>query len=102
MSPSLYDENATYQDDRLESGEVRLISPEYEIEAKRKDGSSFPATVRITEMDHAGDKLFIATIQDVSRRHRAERDRKQIFDAITETVHYLTTASAEISATMES
>lgn len=66
-----------------------------------KNGRHVPIALRVTEMEFSGEKLFIATLQDITSRKQAEEERVRLFDAIRETVNHLSTASTEISAAME-
>jgi PAS domain S-box-containing protein len=54
------------------TGEARIIGQERELEGQRKDGTRFPITLRVAEAKGAGERLFIGTIQDITRRKEAE------------------------------
>lgn len=99
LAAALYDENADYQNGDLQPGEMRVLGGESEVRGNRSDGSSFPTSLRVSQMNHAGEKLFIATMQDITDRKQAERERGQLFEAIRDAVQRLTTASTEILAT---
>jgi PAS domain S-box-containing protein len=98
LVPALYQEGASYEQRELRPGEAKTISEESVVRGNRRDGTSFPVSLRVTEMNYLGDKLFIATLQDVTRRQRAEEERARIFAAIRDAVGRLGTTSAEILA----
>jgi PAS domain S-box-containing protein len=66
-----------------------------------KQGRHVPIALRVTEMEFSGEKLYIATLQDIARRKQSDEERARLFEAIGETVNHLTVASAQISATMQ-
>ncbi len=98
LVPALYQEGADYEHRELKEGEAKTIADEAIVRGNRRDGSTFPLSLRVTEMNYLGDKLFIATVQDVTQRKRAEEERARIFAAIREAVGRLGTTSAELLA----
>lgn len=54
----------------LAGGEPRVIGRRIEVEARRSDGSVFPAELAITEALVAGERFFTASLRDISE-HRA-------------------------------
>ena len=99
LSEVLYQEGTQYDDRPLEPGEVRAVGDEFEIEARRSNGIVFPAALRVTEMNHQGELLFIATLQNITERKEAERERLSILQAIRNSVNRLATSCEQILAT---
>ena len=62
----------------LRTGEARIIGFEREVEAVRKDGSTLPAMLRISQMRYADQQWFIGILQDITDRKRAEAEREQM------------------------
>ena len=52
----------------LRTGQSRIIGLERELDAVRRDGSMFPMALRVTEMNHNGQRGFIAIVQDITER----------------------------------
>ena len=52
----------------LRTGQTRIIGIERELDAVRRDGSMFPMALRVTEMNHNGQRWFIAIVQDITER----------------------------------
>jgi PAS domain S-box-containing protein len=98
LVPALYQEGANYQHRELRPGEATTIADETVVRGNRRDGSTFPLSLRVTEMNYLNDKLFIATIQDITQRKRAEEERARLFAAIREAVGRLGTTSSQILA----
>jgi PAS domain S-box-containing protein len=98
LVPALYQEGAQYEERQLQAGEAKTIADETEVRGHRRDGGTFPLSLRVTEMNYLGDKLFIATVQDITQRKRAEDERARVFGAIREAVGRLGSTSAEILA----
>lgn len=84
---------------QLQPGEVRRLGDESQAIGQRNDGTEFPVALRVAEMNYQGEELFIATLQDITRRVDNERQRNQIFGAIRNAVQRLASASQQILAT---
>jgi PAS domain S-box-containing protein len=98
LVPALYQEGADYEHRELRPGEAKTIADESVVRGTRRDGSTFPLSLRVTEMNYLGDKLFIATVQDITQRKKGEEERARLFAAIREAVGRLGTTGAEILA----
>lgn len=111
--PALHDEHAQYDSTPIHDGEVRTVGDEIEVTGHNNSGKSVPLAMRVTEMGYAGERLYIATLQDITERHQADEERRQVeaereqteaererlFDGIREAVKSLAAASTEILAT---
>ncbi len=56
----------------LDTGERRIIGTGREVTARRKDGSTFPASLSVSEVVFDGRRLFTGIIHDNSARRAAE------------------------------
>ncbi|WP_220498417.1 methyl-accepting chemotaxis protein [Rhodopirellula sp. JC639] len=83
----------------LETGEARIIGHDRELEAVRKDGSTFAISLRVSELKRNGEIVFIGLVQDITARKSAEVERMQLFQAIQDAVHRLAVATQQILAT---
>ena len=69
LAPSPYrEEHDNYLQRYLRTGQARIIGLEREVDALRRDGSTFPMALRVTEMNHNGQRGFIAIVQDITER----------------------------------
>lgn len=112
LVPGLYNEDEQYASAPLAEGEVRAIGGENEMEGLHRNGRKLPLAVRVTEMDHAGERLYIATLQDITARRKAENERRlaeeerarneqerdRLMGGVEEAVRDLSAASAQILA----
>jgi two-component system CheB/CheR fusion protein len=70
-----------YEHDRylaryLQTGEKHIIGTGREVEGRRKDGSTFPVDLAVSEVGHL--KLFTGLLRDISRRKELEREVVEI------------------------
>lgn len=65
------DAHAGYVRRYLETGETRVIGRGREVLARRKDGTTFPADLAVSEVNHR--KWFTAIIRDLTARRDLER-----------------------------
>ena len=56
----------------LSTGVARIIGTSRELEGRRKDGSTFPIELMVSEIRHRDDRLFIGFARDLSERRRFE------------------------------
>jgi PAS domain S-box-containing protein len=100
MIPAL---QSTRQGDRiarpLGTAESARFTGESQVEALTRSGQSIPLAVRISEMNYLGERLTIATMQDISVRKHAEAEREKLFRAIRDAVQRLSAASNQILTT---
>jgi two-component system CheB/CheR fusion protein len=62
----------------LETREAKIIGIGREVSAMRKDGSTFPADLAVSEVNHLG--LFTGVIRDITERKELQRDLLRIAD----------------------
>jgi len=60
----------------LQTGEKHIIGIGREVEGRRKDGSTFPVDLAVSEVGHL--KLFTGLLRDISRRKELEREVVEI------------------------
>ncbi len=60
----------------LQTGEKHVIGIGREVEGRRKDGSTFPADLAVSEVGHL--KLYTALLRDITRRKDLEREVVEI------------------------
>ncbi len=99
LVPSLYEDNAQYDRHELAPGEARQVGPEAVVDGYHKSGKVLPIAMRVTEVEHAGERLYIATMQDISARKHAEDEREALFTAIRDAVNRLAAGTRQILAT---
>ncbi len=77
LMPSPYsDEHDGYMARYLETGQRRIIGIGREVIGRRKDGSTFPIGLSVSEVDHLG--LFTGIVQDISDRRNLQKQVLEI------------------------
>jgi PAS domain S-box-containing protein len=72
LMPSPYrEEHDGYLRRYLDTGKATIIGIGREVVARRKDGSTFPIELAVSQIDHL--RMFIGIIRDVSERKRTEQ-----------------------------
>lgn len=61
----------------LETGEKRIIGIGREVEGRRKDGSTFPVDLAVSEVAVDGTTIFMGTLRDLTERKLLERSLLQ-------------------------
>ena len=86
MPDSYRKEHDSYIDKYLLTGKGRLINNRAEVIGMRKDGSSFPIEIALSEMFIGERRYFVAVARDVteSKRQTAALQYQALHDALTE------------------
>lgn len=71
MPAPFHDEHDGYIARYLETGEARIIGIGREVTAKRRDGSTFPIDLAVSEVEHLG--LFTGIIRNITERAEAQQ-----------------------------
>jgi len=67
-------EHDTYLQNYLNGGEGKIIGIGREVEARRKDGHVFPMELAVSEMNIAGNRMFVGMVRDITSRKEAEEE----------------------------
>jgi len=75
LMPSPYkDEHATYIANYLRTGEPKVIGKGREAIARRKDGTTFPMDLAVSEMRLGEQRMFTGILRDITERKLAEEE----------------------------
>lgn len=77
------DEHDAHVRDYLQGGAPRVIGTEREVEALRKDGTVFPATLGVSEVRLDGRRMFIGVFRDISEHKRIQQQLQENADQLT-------------------
>ncbi|MCA9564493.1 MAG: PAS domain S-box protein, partial [Myxococcales bacterium] len=80
------------------TGERRIIGRERLVTALRKDGTTFPMALWVSELKHDGDPVFIGVTRDLTDLKATEAQRQSLLDAIVQTVSRLASAGVDLLA----
>jgi PAS domain S-box-containing protein len=66
----------------LETGQSAFVGQRREIECQRRDGSTFPAELTVSEVVLAGGRIFTAVFRDLSEQKAAEEKYREAYAAL--------------------
>jgi two-component system, LuxR family, sensor kinase FixL len=73
-------EHDDYIDNYLETGKQHIIGIGREVHGRRKDGSTFPMDLAVSEVELNGQRIFTGIIRDITERRTLEREVLQASD----------------------
>jgi two-component system sensor kinase FixL len=83
LMPDHYRKNHDrYIGNYLRTGHKKIIGIGREVEGRRKDGSTFPLDLAVSEFRVAGRPRFMGLMRDISSRKRAEREARLHLDEL--------------------
>lgn len=78
LMPNPYrEEHDGYLQRYLETGVMRIIGQRRELVGNRKDGSTFPVDLHVSEVQLPNGRLFAGIVSDISIRKKAEEQRRR-------------------------
>jgi signal transduction histidine kinase len=88
LMPSPYrEEHDSYLARYLQTGEPHIIGIGREVRGQRRDGTTFPMALAVSEIDLDGFRLFTGIVHDLSARVQAEEALRQARDELEVRVH---------------
>lgn len=82
MPPPYRGQHDTYLTNYLSTGKKKIIGIGREVEGRRKDGSTFPMDLAVSEFYVAGQRRFMGLMRDISERKQAEREARRHLDEL--------------------
>ncbi len=67
------DQHDAYLHRYLQTGEARIIGTGRQVLGRKKDGSTFPLDLAVSEVDQVGDRFFMGIMRDMSQQRYMEQ-----------------------------
>lgn len=67
----------------LETGKARILGIDREVSARRKDGSTFPIDLSVSEMRIAGEVRFTGLVRDITERQRIDKLKNEFISTVS-------------------
>lgn len=80
MPPPYQDEHDSYIRNYLDTGHRKIIGIGREVLGQRKDGSTFPIDLAVSEVDFGHRRIFTGLVRDITERRRLEQEALRISD----------------------
>jgi PAS domain S-box-containing protein len=94
-------EHDSYIANYLRTGQKRIIGIGREVAGRRKDGTTFPAELAVSETVLRDRRIFVGIVRDVSERKQAEKALQESNRRLAETLEELQARSEEVRATSQ-
>jgi len=101
MPEPYHGEHDGYLERYRAGGEARVIGVGREVTGRRKDGSTFPMDLSVSEMRINGDRLYAGIVRDISERKEAERMVREVNERLEQRVRERTAQLREREAQLQ-
>lgn len=82
LMPSPFrEQHDAYLEHYLHTGERKIIGIGREVMGRRKDGTTFPMDLAVSELYIGGKRMFTGLVHDVTDRKRAEHERDRLLES---------------------
>lgn len=87
----------SYLTNFVHSGEAKIIGIGREVVGKRKDGSTFPMELAVSEMRQNGQRMFVGITRDITDKKQAEKLKAEFISTVS---HELRTPLTSIKGSL--
>ncbi|MDA1099900.1 MAG: response regulator [Proteobacteria bacterium] len=97
MPAPYHQEHDGYLRNYIETNDAQVIGIGREVIGLRKDGSTFPMELAVSEMDVAGERMFTGIVRDITERKQAEIVKNEFISTVS---HELRTPLTSIKGSL--
>jgi len=90
-------EHDGYLHNYLTTGDKKVIGIGREVTGRRKDGSTFPMELAVSEMEVNGERMFTGIVRDITERKKVEQMKTEFISTVS---HELRTPLTSISGAL--
>jgi len=83
MPEPYHSEHDSYVGNYLHTGEAKIIGAGREVEGLRKDGSTFPLDLAVSEATGGPRRIFTGIVRDISERKEIERMKSEFLGMVS-------------------
>ncbi len=83
MPEPYHSEHDGYLHNYIDSGKAKVIGIGREVTGQRKDGSTFPMELAVSEMQVAGKRMFTGIVRDITERKRVDRMKTEFISTVS-------------------
>ena len=98
MPDAIANQHSRHMSKYMKTGESKIIGVGREVEARRKDGTIFPADLAISKCYDRDETIFIGVIRDISERSKLDRLKSEFVSTVS---HELRTPLTSIHGSLK-
>ncbi len=83
MPNPYHDAHDGYLHNYLTTGKPKVIGVGREVTGQRKDGSTFPMEIAVSEMEVNGERMFTGIVRDITERKNIERLKSEFISTVS-------------------
>jgi len=83
MPEPYHNQHDGYLNNFMTTGVKKIIGTGRQVKGKRKDGSTFPMDLAVSEMELGGTRMFTGIVRDITERVKVERMKSEFISTVS-------------------